>query len=172
MRLPTTHCGRSAGTGQRNRPSRTIIARIRWPCRCGAMPRRVVSTSGSSGTPGLLDRQRLQQALAHLTGKVELELLVFAHQHQLRFFAQDREVQGLAVAQLDADRLGRRLARRWLSAEARRNPPVIDPAVELVLAWTLLLFRRRRRHRPLAILLRQVERLERECGRRLALPEQ
>src|SRR5690606_37136887 len=40
---------RSSGIGQRSRASRTIRRVTRWPCRCGAMPRRVVSTSGSSG---------------------------------------------------------------------------------------------------------------------------
>ena len=39
-----------AGTRQRRRGSRTVTAEILRPAICGAMPRRVTSTSGSSGT--------------------------------------------------------------------------------------------------------------------------
>ena len=37
------------GIGQRSRGSRTATAEMTWPTRCGASPRRVTSTSGSSG---------------------------------------------------------------------------------------------------------------------------
>ena len=43
---------RSAGTGQRNRESYTCSCATRRPTTCGAIPRRVVSTSGSSGMRG------------------------------------------------------------------------------------------------------------------------
>src|SRR5271166_107863 len=43
------------GMGQRRRRSRTLTAATRRPKRAGAMPRHVVSTSGSSGSRRLLD---------------------------------------------------------------------------------------------------------------------
>ena len=41
--------GGAAGTGQRRRGSRTIKRSTLWPTIWGETPRRVVSTSGSSG---------------------------------------------------------------------------------------------------------------------------
>src|SRR5471030_1920544 len=49
MRCPDRRTSRSSGIGQRNRRSRTITRLTRWPSRWGAIPRRVVSTSGNSG---------------------------------------------------------------------------------------------------------------------------
>src|SRR6185503_9668138 len=47
---PATAALRLASTGQRNRRSCTSRRLMRRPTTCGSMPRRVVSTSGSSGT--------------------------------------------------------------------------------------------------------------------------
>ena len=49
---PARRGARSGGMGRRRRGSRTIRRSIRRPSRCGRMPRRVVSTSGSSGNSG------------------------------------------------------------------------------------------------------------------------
>jgi stage V sporulation protein D (sporulation-specific penicillin-binding protein) len=46
---PVSVSGSDFGTGQRNRPSCTSTAAMVRPTAWGAMPRRVVSTSGSSG---------------------------------------------------------------------------------------------------------------------------
>src|SRR5690349_6978454 len=45
------------GTGQRRRGSRIATAEMRRPASCGAMPRRVTSTSGSSGTGTILPKR-------------------------------------------------------------------------------------------------------------------
>jgi hypothetical protein len=49
---PRMRASRSEGTGQRNRESYTSIRTTRRPVTCRAIPRRVVSTSGSSGILG------------------------------------------------------------------------------------------------------------------------
>jgi hypothetical protein len=49
---PRMRASRSEGTGQRNRESYTSIRTTRRPVTSGAIPRRVVSTSGSSGILG------------------------------------------------------------------------------------------------------------------------
>jgi len=54
---PRMRASRSEGTGQRNRESYTSIRTTRRPVTCGAIPRRVVSTSGSSGILGTRDRR-------------------------------------------------------------------------------------------------------------------
>src|SRR5262249_23044926 len=136
------------------------------------MPRRVVSTSGSSGTPSVLHRQGLQQTLAHLPREVELELLVGTQQHQLRRFAQHPELERSAVAQLDRNRFRTLLSAGELCGQARGEAPVVDPAIEIVLARALLFCRRQWRERPFRVLLRDRERLEGECRRRLARTEQ
>src|SRR5688572_19101712 len=51
MRAPTSFAGSARGTRQRRRHSRTRSASICRPTSQGSMPRRVVSTSGSSGIP-------------------------------------------------------------------------------------------------------------------------
>ena len=49
--VPWRACARQIfdHTGQRRRGSRTTTSRMRWPTTLGRRPRRVVSTSGSSG---------------------------------------------------------------------------------------------------------------------------
>src|SRR5690348_16407735 len=54
---PRMHASRSPGTGQRRRESYTSIRATRRPITCGAIPRRVVSTSGSSGILEYLRRR-------------------------------------------------------------------------------------------------------------------
>src|SRR3989440_9680459 len=49
MRWPATCADRSRRTRQRSRGSCTATAMIRRPTACGSIPKRVVSTSGSSG---------------------------------------------------------------------------------------------------------------------------
>src|SRR5688572_14669975 len=49
MRVPASFAGRLRGTRQRRRGSRTTSLSTRRPTSQGSMPRRVVSTSGSSG---------------------------------------------------------------------------------------------------------------------------
>src|SRR5688572_18668523 len=51
MRAPRSRCGSARGTRQRRRGSRTSRPSMRRPTSQGSMPRRVVSTSGSSGIP-------------------------------------------------------------------------------------------------------------------------
>src|SRR5687767_13675731 len=51
IRAPASLAGSERGTRQRRRHSRTRSASIRRPTSQGSMPRRVVSTSGSSGIP-------------------------------------------------------------------------------------------------------------------------
>src|SRR5688572_13408090 len=51
MRAPASFAGSARGTRQRRRHSRTLSASMRRPTSQGSMPRRVVSTSGSSGIP-------------------------------------------------------------------------------------------------------------------------
>src|SRR5476651_50216 len=71
MRCPDRRTSRSSGIGQRNRRSRTITRLTRWPSRWGAIPRRVVSTSGNSGmkAPG----QAIAGSTTALEGLVSTE---------------------------------------------------------------------------------------------------
>src|SRR5579883_128399 len=71
-RRPTSSTARPAGMGQRSRGSWTLRATTVRPTKCGSMPRRVVSTSGSSGK--LLD---LRFLVRHVLAHDRVELLHF-----------------------------------------------------------------------------------------------
>src|SRR3989475_1701287 len=58
---PTSRRGRSRGTGQRSRRSYILTAVTFCRSTCGATPRRVVSTSGSSGMGWMDARRRLRR---------------------------------------------------------------------------------------------------------------
>ncbi len=121
IRWPASKRG-GRGTGQRMLRWRTIAVRMSCPLRCGARPRRVVSTSGSSGMSNYCRRDcgrfaaagtaevaeslageaasgGCQQALRHLAGKVELQLFVRSHQDQLGLLLHDTQLERAAIAE-------------------------------------------------------------------------
>src|SRR6185503_9669172 len=76
---PETLRAKSRGTGQRSARLRTMTAATCCPCKCGTRPRRVVSTSGSSGMRGMLllcHDARIDQATADFHTKVVAQLIV------------------------------------------------------------------------------------------------
>src|SRR5581483_2268251 len=108
---PTTRVARFLGTGQRNRRSRTTTSTMRLPIRQAASPRRVVSTSGSSGMTLFLvsglagDQPRVEQAPARFLAQLVDDILVHAQQLQVRLAREYLERDGLAVAQSHAHAL-------------------------------------------------------------------
>src|SRR3990172_3166819 len=107
----------------------------------GASPRRVVSTSGSSGIHNLLFlfifflrvRGVLQQGATGSSGKQILQAGVAPPQQQLRLDLQYAQFDCRAAAQPDADCGERRAAVVRLGLGGGRMAPAVDVALQVIL---------------------------------------
>ena len=131
--------------------------------RCGARPRRVVSTSGSSGMAIFaFGGGPREQPLRRVRRKRVVVRLIAAHEHELRLALQHGKRDIGAGLELDADRRQRLAVAGRLHAHRGRQPPFIDPAVDVIRAQV----RCRRRQLPAPVLLREREVGEPEGDRR------